>query len=134
MSKERIIKFRAWDGERMYLSPNELDHLGSWFDAHWPGSISKLRREKGLSVPILMQFTGLLDKEGKEIYEHDLIERNGHTYKVTFESGGFCLTGKNFEPLDQIHIMHHDRFLNNFLPNCKVIGNIYTTPLKEEKV
>ena len=63
----REIKFRAWDGERMFLSPSEIQHLGSWFDGHWPGALAKPDQIR------LMQYTGLHDKNGVEIYEGDIV-------------------------------------------------------------
>ena len=63
----REIKFRAWDGERMFLSPSEIQHLGSWFDGHWPGALAKPDQIR------LMQYTGLHDKNGVEIYEGDIL-------------------------------------------------------------
>jgi uncharacterized phage protein (TIGR01671 family) len=144
----RVIKYRVWNGTEMvydvtvgkfgifYVNPSN-----NGLDAKDSASITPFTTKYHDGTPV-MQFTGLLDKDKQEIYEGDLVERNGHIYKVTFESGGFCLTGREFEPLDQITIMHHDRFLNNFLPGLKVIGDIYSTPnilgdsttLKKEKV
>lgn len=59
MSRE--IKFRGWDGERI-LSPEDLSVS--------PGG----RRWLGHVDVLLMQYTGLKDGNGKEIYEGDLIE------------------------------------------------------------
>lgn len=64
----REIKFRAWDGSQMYQSPSEIQHIGKWFDSHAPGAL--VSNDK----LVFMQFTGLKDKNGKEIYEGDIAQ------------------------------------------------------------
>lgn len=56
-------KFRAWDSEEKWMEyQNDLD-LGSFFDHQ----IYPLKNK------IIQDFTGILDKNGKEIYEGDLV-------------------------------------------------------------
>lgn len=66
----RELSFRIWDKKEktMFLSPIEIEHLGSWFDAHLPGAIADTGNK------IVMQYTGLKDKNGTEIYEGDIVE------------------------------------------------------------
>ena len=73
----RELSFRIWDKKEktMFLSPIEIEHLGSWFDAHLPGAIADTGNK------IVMQYTGLKDKNGTEIYEGDILERESYKHE-----------------------------------------------------
>ena len=76
----RALKFRAWNGETM-ISPDYITRDGI---AHWKENSIPTSSDK------IMQFTGLHDKNGKEIYEGDiLMYRNNMSVKnpgVPFDS------------------------------------------------
>ena len=69
------------------------------------------------------QFTGLLDKNGVEVFDGDVVKSNSHkptTFKIEFIEGGFCATQSEHNyPLD----------INHFYPSTgcmiEVIGNIF---------
>ena len=110
------IKFRAWikDQKRMYyldMSDIKKDDLVE--DENW----------------MLMQFTGLLDSNGKEIYERDIVipapnEYDEPPFAIEFNEGCFTLS----RPHTLVRTFWEIGF------QMEVIGNVTEDPeLLEEK-
>lgn len=71
----REIKFRAWDNGKM----QKVDFNNLFVNRHHPTGTLYLRKEMPFGdyhITELMQYTGLKDKNGTEIYEGDVIYYN----------------------------------------------------------
>jgi uncharacterized phage protein (TIGR01671 family) len=68
----REIKFRVWDGEKMVYP----DKDGWYNECKFEGSANPQSVRLGTAIEKLtvLQYTGLKDKNGKEIYTGDIIE------------------------------------------------------------
>jgi len=101
----REIKFRAWDESIKAM------------DVHLGLITSNLYYEEVIQIKTLMQYTGLKDKNGREIYEGDIVE-NKYRHKVEFITGCFCVKDKfgSTTPIFECG----DVF--------EVVGNIYENP------
>ena len=103
---KREIKFRAWIDNKMLEWENLLTN-SLWIFNNASG------------MWIFMQFTGLLDKVGKEIYEGDIVlKHDGKTKaKVLYGTDRFYL-----EPV------WYGEAEDGAFQAVKVIGNIYENP------
>ena len=121
MSRE--IKFRAWD-KKYNLMERGL------FGIRSDGLVSS---NSGPDNVVLMQFTGLKDAKGQDIYEGDVLSflANREPHVVEFRNGAFMVDGfKGGLTNDGYYYLGNCR-----VDVCEVIGNIYENPelLKEAR-
>lgn len=126
---QRDIKFRAfYRGEMLLCTEKEQYANAAFFCSKM---VAQSRREK--FEMHLMQFTGLKDKNGKEIYEGDIYTQGRIvTCIVIFREGAFCghWINKSPETATPINWSGDDSELmvDNFCNQIEVIGNIYENP------
>jgi uncharacterized phage protein (TIGR01671 family) len=146
----REIKFRAWDklGKRMgnvnYIKYSDVKYthisvrfkqkeknIDDWFN--YGG-------KDGCDNIILMQFTGLYDKDGKEIYEGDIVKAKDphrfqdgrqifYTCEVVYTDNAMFMLKNNYDNYGKAET----RYFDLKIMELEVIGNIYENPelLKE---
>ena len=122
---KRIIKFRGKDiktGQFVFgdLETRPKEDFMVIHQYHEDGSY---KSQVKVDPDTVGQFTGLLDKNGREIYEGDLFSLDGTMIKVVYEpeNGYYCLRMSDSDyfmlPLDR-------RFTDYY----EVISNIYDHP------
>lgn len=119
----REIKFRAWDKKRkeMFLSTGETEHLGSWFDSHLSGAMADA---KNIDI---MQYTGLYDKSGKEIYEGDIVTVDEYYFYDPTGIIKWCKdTARFIIDFDNECIIWD--FDDTYSYELEVVGNIHENP------
>jgi uncharacterized phage protein (TIGR01671 family) len=127
----REIKFRAWDKDNFKMLTYEDDgnDVGFFIDSlNKTISVIGLEDERRTDISVeLMQYTGLKDKNDKEIYEGDIIALpNDKPFKdficiVQFNDGCFDIVNKERGFRDYLKCW----VCNNV---AEVIGNIYENP------
>lgn len=132
------IKFNCWDKKRKKYS--ETCNMSEYYFITFDGRIvsyaigfpDKLKTYEEKDYEMLL-YTGLKDKNGREIFEGDIIKSENHipkTYIVEFIEGGFCGTHPNIKdfPIDINH------FYDSTGCMIEVIGNKFENPELMEEV
>ena len=124
----RTIKFRAWDKKenRWLFGYKEMGGFNLMGEIIMLGEFSSIPLEKLKDVEI-MQFTGLLDKNGKEIYEGDLIRYYLNFTDASINEIRQCIwyhSGFGFKKPDE----EDQSALYMQTNRLEVIGNIYSNP------
>lgn len=117
-----ILRYRAWlkqyekmdnDIGEMYFEDGEFKYIGD--DVHYKRLPEHI---------ILMQSTGMVDRNGNIIFEGDIVKMSKDVYSeptyyevVRHRGGAYCLDSKQHGC--ELWLRHTD---------CDVVGNIYENP------
>ncbi len=136
----RKIKFRAWDKEKKeWYKPVHEAYAGKLWElfigfsgelcAHRIGGME--HQSNWPNRYELMQFTGLLDKNGKEIWEGDIVSYPNPSCKGDIKLGSYSFSDYDVQENGTgFYIDRSDSHVEGLTDtDCiEVIGNIYENP------
>ncbi len=140
----RVIKFRAWDKHSKRMRPvseiswdwRALHHIRTnTYTFALSGIIGYMADESGADLPLsldrdpepIMQYTGRTDKNGKEVYEGDILKRpnDDPNVQVCWNDRGAAFKLVEGYPEDPEWWYYFD---GNNIEEHEVIGNIWENP------
>lgn len=126
---DRKIKFRVWDLKgnpaQMYVDPFIRPPRNL--------RLSQAMKELNEDGWMWMQYTGLKDKTGKEIYEGDILNLGENSlYFIEYKNDKFCMSKKP-DDLEVEWASADDYYtsrisLSEYGKNSEIIGNIFENP------
>lgn len=149
----REIKFRAWkktNTPEMFKNVTSVDFKKNVVGLDYKVSSWTLREDtESLDNVILMQYTGLKDKNGVEIYEGDCFEKvfkmieipTGRVFEQTevgvvkFDDGRFTCHINGWGHASLRRVLGYQNKDEDYWKDGLIIGNIYENPelLKQKK-
>lgn len=120
-----ILKFRAWDEKNEIITTDFTVGVEN-------GILTFFSNDAEMRILKPLKCTNILDKNGKEIYEGDIVKGNAKdNFIVVPMLGGLSI--HNINNLGQKHnelisMPTNDAQTASWLEECEIIGNIHENP------
>ena len=116
-----IPRYRAWIKKEQKMD-NYIDHI-SWLEDELYCIGDGITYMVSAEDLVLMQSTGLVDKNGKEIFEGDILDYNGRKALVRWHGSYASFIFRFVDELQKRNAEWKPLYLAYM--KCEIIGNIY---------
>ena len=117
-----MIDYRFYDPDmREMHSMKGYDNGKITFEITEPSVIAQNNDIFLIKDVILMQYTGFKDKNGRKIYDGDILQRRNNKISISYENGCFMV---NYNDGNKVSILH---VKNTIAESYEVVGCIYYT-------
>lgn len=122
----REIKFRMWGGDSKVMFcgiENAVECLKQQMYFNADNKDKRGYDHIGIHGSVFMQYTGLKDKYGKEIFEWDLVKHNNNIFEIKWNEREFCFIGRVVN--DKGMNWRDLSWFKNVEKYIQIVGNIY---------